>query len=53
MTGAFRLECIRTRIFHPGPYCGVTEVEYATAGGVDWSSNQRLHTSLDMMAQWS
>ena len=28
-------ECIRTTVFHPGPYRTIAEVEYATAGWVD------------------
>ena len=34
--GLFKTECIRTTVFHPGPYRTLAEVEYATAGWVDW-----------------
>jgi hypothetical protein len=35
--GLFKTECIRTTVFHDGPSCSVHDVEYATAGWVDWS----------------
>ncbi len=34
--GLFKTECIRTTVFHAGPYKTVSDVEYATAGWVDW-----------------
>ena len=34
--GLYKTECIRTTIFHPGPYRHIADVEYATAGWVDW-----------------
>ncbi|GAB0024715.1 hypothetical protein VN1338_37290 [Helicobacter pylori] len=40
--GLFKTECIRTTVFHPGPYRTLAEVEYATAGWVDWYNNTRL-----------
>ena len=46
--GLFKTECIRTTIFHAGPYRAISDVEYATAGWVDWYNNQRLHSSLGM-----
>ncbi len=33
--GLFKTECIRTTVFHAGPYKTVSDVEYATAGWVD------------------
>ena len=47
--GLFKTECIRTTVFHPGPYRTIAEVEYATAGWVDWYNTRRLHSSLEMM----
>lgn len=35
--GPFKTECIRTTVFHDGPCRSVHDVEYATAGFVDWS----------------
>lgn len=48
--GLFKTECIRTTVFQPGPYRSIGEVEYATAGWVDWYNNRRLHSSLGMMS---
>jgi transposase InsO family protein len=47
--GLFKTECIRTTVFHAGPYRTIGDVEYATAGWVDWYNNRRLHSSLGMM----
>lgn len=44
--GLFKTECIRTTIFHAGPYRTIADVEYATAGWVDWYNCRRLHSSL-------
>ena len=44
--GLFKTECIRTTVFHDGPYKTVTDVEYATAGWVDWYNHRRLHSRL-------
>lgn len=44
--GLFKTECIRTTVFHPGPCRTIAEVEYATAGWVDWYNARRLHSSL-------
>jgi transposase InsO family protein len=46
--GLFKTECIRTTIFHQGPYKTLADVEYATAGWVDWYNHRRLHGSLGM-----
>jgi hypothetical protein len=35
--GLFKTECINTTVFHDGPYKSLADVEYATAGWVDWS----------------
>jgi len=47
--GLFKTECIRTTIFHQGPYRSIGDVEYATAGWVDWWNNRRLHSSIGMI----
>ncbi|MGH3480079.1 MAG: IS3 family transposase [Nocardioidaceae bacterium] len=47
--GLFKTECIRTTVFHSGAYKTIAEVEYATAGWVDWYNHRRLHSSLDMI----
>jgi putative transposase len=44
--GLYKTECIRTTVFHPGPYRTISDVEYATAGWIDWYNNRRLHSSL-------
>lgn len=44
--GLYKTECIRTTIFHDGPYKDIADVEYATAGWVDWYNTSRLHSSL-------
>ncbi|MBY6365184.1 IS3 family transposase [Rhodococcoides corynebacterioides] len=44
--GLYKSECIRTTIFHSGPYRTASDVEFATAGWVDWYNNRRLHSSI-------
>ena len=46
INGLYKAECIRTTVFHDGPYKTIAEVEFATAGWVDWYNNRRLHSSL-------
>lgn len=48
INGLYKAECVRTTIFHDGPYKTIADVEYATAGWVDWYNNRRLHGSLEM-----
>ena len=36
INGLYKAECIRTTVFHDGPYKTIADVEYATAGWVDW-----------------
>src|SRR5699024_4333922 len=36
INGLYKTECIRTTVFHSGPYKTVSDVEFATAGWVDW-----------------
>jgi transposase InsO family protein len=45
--GLYKTECIRTTVFHPDAYKTIGDVEYATAGWVDWYNNRRLHSTLD------
>jgi len=45
--GLYKTECIGTTVFHEGPYKTVADVEYATAGWVDWYNHRRLHSRLD------
>jgi putative transposase len=49
VNGLYKTECIRTTVFHDGPYKTLADVEYATAGWVDWFNNRRLHGSLGMV----
>jgi transposase InsO family protein len=44
--GLYKTECIRTTVFHAGPYRTISDAEYATAGWIDWYNNRRLHSSL-------
>lgn len=44
--GLYKTECIRTTVFHHGPYRTIADVEYATAGWVDWYNHRRLHSTL-------
>jgi len=46
INGLYKAECIRTTVFHDGPYKTLADVEYATAGWVDWYNERRLHGSL-------
>lgn len=34
--GLYKAECIRSSIFHDGPYRTIFDVEYATAAWVEW-----------------
>ena len=47
--GVYKTECIRTTVFHDGPYKTIADVEFATAGWVDWYNHRRLHGSLGMI----
>lgn len=50
INGLYKTECIRTTIFHDGTYKTIADVEYATAGWVDWYNHRRLHGSLGMVS---
>lgn len=45
VNGLFKTECIPTTVFHAGPFRTLADVEFATAGWVDWYNNRRLHGS--------
>ncbi len=51
--GLFKTECIRTTVFHTGPYRQISDIEYATAGWVDWYNQRRLHSSLDYVSPYN
>lgn len=46
INGLYKAECIRTTVFHDGPFKTIRDVEFATAGWVDWYNTRRLHSSL-------
>ncbi len=46
INGLYKTECIRTTVFHDGPYRTIADVEFATAGWADWYNTRRLHSSL-------
>lgn len=46
INGLYKAECIRTTVFHEGPYKTIADVEFATAGWVNWYNNRRLHSTL-------
>ncbi|MDZ8171182.1 IS3 family transposase [Microbacterium xanthum] len=46
INGLYKTECIRTTVFHDGPYMTISDVELATAGWVDCHNIRRLHSSL-------
>jgi transposase InsO family protein len=50
INGIYKAECVRTTVFHEGPYKTIADVEFATAGWVDWYNNRRLHGSLGMVS---
>jgi transposase InsO family protein len=50
INGLYKTECIRTTVFHDGPYKTLADVEYATAGWVDWYNQRRLHGTLGMIS---
>lgn len=50
INGLYKTECIRTTIFHSGPFKTLADVEYATAGWVEWYNNRRLHSTLGMVS---
>ena len=49
INGLYKAECIGTTVFHPSPYKTIADVEWATAGWVDWWNHRRLHSSIGMV----
>jgi putative transposase len=47
--GLFKTECIATTVFRDGPCKTIADIEYATAGWVDWYNHRRLHGTLGMI----
>lgn len=47
INGLYKAECIRSAIFHDGPYKTLADVEDATDARVESYNNVRLHSSLD------
>ena len=45
--GLFKVEALRSKVFHQGPYKNLTDVEKATGNWVWWWNHQRLHSSLE------
>ena len=43
--GLFKTECFDTDVFHDAPWKTASDVEYATAGWVEWYNTTRLHSS--------
>ena len=46
--GLCKTECIRTTVFHPTAFKTLADIEYATAGWVEWYNNRRLHSTIGM-----
>ena len=44
--GLYKTECIRTTLFHEGPYRDIRDVEYATSGWVRWYNHDRVHSGI-------
>lgn len=38
INGLYKAECIRATVFHDGSYRTIADVEFATAGWVDWTT---------------
>ncbi|GAA4760262.1 hypothetical protein GCM10023350_53190 [Nocardioides endophyticus] len=50
MIGPDKTECVRTTVIHAGPLRTIGDVEFATAGWLDWYNNRRLHGTLGMIS---
>ena len=46
INGLYKAECIRSTVFHQTAYKTLADVEFATAGWVDWYNSTRLHSTL-------
>ena len=44
--GLYKTEAIATDVFHQGPLKTLVDVEFATAGWVDWWNHRRLHSTI-------
>lgn len=44
--GLYKTEAITTDVFHTGPLKTLSDVEYATAGWVQWWNHHRLHSTI-------
>ncbi len=47
--GLSTTECIKTTLFHAGPYRTIGDLDYATAGWIDWYNTRYPHNPLEMM----
>src|SRR5699024_8776816 len=50
VNGLFKTECIRTTIFHAGPYKTLSDVDFANAGWFVSHTCRRLHVLLCMIS---
>ena len=46
INGLYKAECIRSTVFHQTAHKTLADVEFATAGWVDWYNSTRLHSTL-------
>jgi len=46
-------ERVRAKVFHSGRFRTIGDVEFATAGWVDWYHHRRRHSTLGMMTSSS
>ncbi len=46
INGLYNAQCIRTTVFHDTPFKTISDIEFATAGCIDWYNTRRLHSSL-------
>lgn len=46
INGLYRIECIRTKVFHDRAYETLSDVEYGATGRVGWYITRRLHSTL-------
>jgi transposase InsO family protein len=47
---AVDLSSVGTTVFHDRPFRNIADIEFATAGWVDWYDNRRLHGSLGYLS---
>ena len=46
--GLYKTECNPTTVCHSGPYRAIGDVEYATAGWVDWYNNRGMMATVEL-----